>query len=794
MRKIWKSMFALILALCLFAGPSTSALADTEEEYLADIRIVYAETYDEAKQMVTECGLKNYQVLNENLNEGTGKTGVWLVYATTTDIEDAITDITTMQMDGGYSEGNYQEMLKKSYEEYVKMGNTYVEAIDYFIEAYDEGDFFAESAYRQLNFYTVETLGKTQQKKHSFEGELLGDVFYNGIDVSDLATLFMQGNSYALKNIRSLLAMGVSYNEDGKTYMEKVAEAAEEMNDDPKAFNDEDFEDLLPNIASLLVYMQPTFEELESVEDEFNWEDQEFTKEEIDYSEAYLMATLMRDTEYLDGKTLYEFCVEYEADDDSDDPNLYPLAAALNPGQAAMTKVLHYYDVIRYSVSDIPPELIEEQLAEQEEIYGENPFNVYAGVDRSVFDGTFALTSAASRANSMNEYSLEEALYGDAGSLHVKIATGVGVLGLGITVFAICRTVYRKLYLLDASDKAGDACIQAMQGAIQDVSKNIESLATQTTNYVTHGIPRYRSYESIADGLLKRYMPDVDLSSCTFSNKLDYIDDWYATAKAGKSNTWYADGSHVSYNRPTVLDSDISDASTLLRARENTIANTYSYDGDDELVYNKLLGGGTTTLTAVMYVVGGLMMLYSAITLGVNVYNYYHPEYDDIPAFMVDLIVTPDGDRYVKYDAAQEVTTEWSTKLILGDLNAFEAQRWNALYFTKSYEAGKPLLADFVVSNTNNKPGNNYAPVRRFGEVVSYNLNKYNFDYDTSIYLSVKQSDKQKSAVADVPPIIGSMFSSGLWVLFGSAGALIGVGGTLGTQALLKKKRAKTTK
>ena len=66
----------------------------------------------------------------------------------------------------------------------------------------------------------------------------------------------------------------------------------------------------------------------------------------------------------------------------------------------------------------------------------------------------------------------------------------------------------------------------------------------------------------------------------------------------------------------------------------------------------------------------------------------------------------------------------------------------------KSYEAGKPLLADeFVVSNTGNVPKNGYTPVHRFGEVICYDLNKYNFDYETSIYLSVKQSKNDKAAV-----------------------------------------------
>ena len=184
------------------------------------------------------------------------------------------------------------------------------------------------------------------------------------------------------------------------------------------------------------------------------------------------------------------------------------------------------------------------------------------------------------------------------------------------------------------------------------------------------------------------------------------------------------------------------------------------------------------------------MMLASAVKLGIDIYNYYYPEYDDIPTAMVDLIDTPDGDRYIKYDVVYEAEPQSDGTLIAGDLNAFQANRWNALYFTKSYEAGKPLLADeFVVSNTNNVPADKHAPVRRFGEVVCYNLNKYNFNDDTSIYLSVKHSDNQKSAVADVPEIVGSVFSVGYYFLAGGIGIAAGVGGTFGVQEVIKRRK-----
>ena len=171
----------------------------------------------------------------------------------------------------------------------------------------------------------------------------------------------------------------------------------------------------------------------------------------------------------------------------------------------------------------------------------------------------------------------------------------------------------------------------------------------------------------------------------------------------------------------------------------------------------------------------------------------YHPDYEDIPLSMVDLIDTIDGDRYIKYDVVLEAETNDKGEYSAADLNAFEAQRWNALYYTKSYEAGKPLLADtFTVSNTNNQPKNGYTPVHRFGEQICYDLNKYNFDGDTNIYLSVKQSKNDKYAVAGVPEVVGSMFSVGYMLLAGGVGAALGVGGTFATQSIIKKKKANT--
>ena len=63
-------------------------------------------------------------------------------------------------------------------------------------------------------------------------------------------------------------------------------------------------------------------------------------------------------------------------------------------------------------------------------------------------------------------------------------------------------------------------------------------------------------------------------------------------------------------------------------------------------------------------------MLASAIRLGYEIYNYYHPKYSDIPTAMVDLIDTVDGDRYIKYDVVYEAEPQADGTFIAADLNA----------------------------------------------------------------------------------------------------------------------------
>ena len=764
MKKLLKSLLSIILVLSMMLGTSLSAAAASsiEEEYLSDLRLIYADSYEEAKEILSETSLEGYKILNSNLNAASGvvnsllgNTGVWLVYKTTTDIDDAITDIAVMQMGGGYSVGNYQAMIEQSRNEYLAMGEIYLEAIEYFTEAYDAEDFLALAAYRQLNFYNG---------MDKYKVDRLGDLFVDGIlKKNDLATLFFEGNATVAQNIRKLLALGVSYNEDGQDYLTKVGESAAEMNENPNVFDNENYKDLALMIAATILVYKNAFTELSAYENELNFDDEELTALEIKYAESKSLADRMREVEYLGGKTLYDFCMEY-TENTEDYSNIYPLVDALNDGQIAMTKVGHYYDVVRYSMSEAPVEYLDSEISALEEKYSEEPISVFLGVDRTVFEGSFAITSAASRADAYTgSTSLGDALFGNGRWASTSLQIASGATGVGLAVWAIYRCV----------KGVGKTAAEAAEAAALVAQETLKQARVTVETYFA-SYPVYSEYlEYVREFCLSRGMnANGQLLDATW-NTLTYGDK--ITALSTHSSRL-----HITHAEK-LADVNSDYYSIYTENVDKTAAEAYNVAFRNSSIF-----------TGVLYLLSAAALTYSAITLYNKIYDYYHPKYDEVPTAMVDLVKTADGDRYIKYDVVYEAKLK-DDKLHAGDLNAYNGERWNALYYTKNSEAGKPLLADFEVSSTNNRADQGYLAVHRFGEVVCYDMNKYNFSGNAAtVFMSIAQSDKQKSDVTGVPDVVGSIFGTGIWFIAGGLGAMLGVGGTIGTQLLLnKKKKAK---
>ena len=185
-----------------------------------------------------------------------------------------------------------------------------------------------------------------------------------------------------------------------------------------------------------------------------------------------------------------------------------------------------------------------------------------------------------------------------------------------------------------------------------------------------------------------------------------------------------------------------------------------------------------------MGVATGIMLIAEGVAIGMKVYNYYHPEYTEIPRIIVDEVVTDTDSYYVNYYAVKDHTGEF------GDLNAWSAQRWNALYTTTDKKAGDPIIASSLIVKLKDSefPSEEYGAVHYFGETAAANVNRYQFKKTAPATYIFYERDHSLSMTA-------STFSSGQIVMFTGCGLLGGVAiGSLGVIGAIKMKKKKNEK
>ena len=198
------------------------AHAASSEEFLSEVALVYKNTPEAAQKAIEGT---NWKLLNHDLNKDAqlmSQDGVYLIYQTSTDVEDAITDLRVMDMYGGYSTTNYQREIEKSRQEYESMIDELRVAAGEFATKYAAGDEMAQLAYRQLNYYQdVKTENGTETDKK------MGDFFLNMPADNDdgnkqIIQVLFEGNSVVVMNLLSLLAVGISGNQ-GDSFATRVA-------------------------------------------------------------------------------------------------------------------------------------------------------------------------------------------------------------------------------------------------------------------------------------------------------------------------------------------------------------------------------------------------------------------------------------------------------------------------------------------------------------------------------------------------------------------------------------------
>ena len=160
---------------------------------MADIKLIYAGNIDKAKEQLPE----GYQLLENDLNTGTGDLGVFICYSTTENRDEAITDIKVMHESGGFQRTNFKSSLEQAIDGVYGLAKEMMTAVDEFIQNFNAGPPGAVYAKDALNYFRYDVLN------------LLGDFMVSGKGTyKDYGKMILMCHEDILNPILSLLAFG----------------------------------------------------------------------------------------------------------------------------------------------------------------------------------------------------------------------------------------------------------------------------------------------------------------------------------------------------------------------------------------------------------------------------------------------------------------------------------------------------------------------------------------------------------------------------------------------------------
>ena len=655
---------------------SITASAASNEQFLSEVALVYEDSVEEAQAAIAGT---DWKLFNKDLNPNADymfDDGVYLIYKTSTNVEDAITDLRVMDMYGGYTTTSYKQQLEKSRSQYTQAISNLRKATDEFKTLYNAGDDMAKLAYRQMNYY------KDMKTENGTEtGMKMGDFFLNMPEDNKVVQVFMEGNSLITSNLVSLIAVGVS-GASGETLSTRIAEKYEAKD----TLSDIDYHEDATALAKSFDTIKAKLIRYDTLKEQYDLEDDNMSDEEYSFLAEYATIADLLTTITLGKTTLAEFLKgTWETKD------LYPIVAAFTPGQKALVAMGQLETVLKYNSPSKPiaelTETVENLEAEMKDENGNLPvYDVYEGVDREIFKGDFAMTTAAERQQALTG---ETWGFGDAASRSVGMTVG---------------------YILSSIVDL------AMAGTAIGISVKHSSL-TVAYNTALEVYGAARGAEAVAATKAKNI-------ACLNLYNFEYNSCW------------------LSIQTPLTIAS---------------------------IAFALILVGG-----------------YSIATW----YNYYNPDYLEVPTTLIDVKETDSGDKYVKYSAAKVYDGEEGQDV--ADFNAYEGKEWVALYYTKDANAGNCLTPNFVYRENNATVSKRHQGISMFGEDKAFNLNSHVYNKDAvGIYLTVRYSTTKKAA-ADMPSVVGSMLGGAYYVLTAIGGAGLGVGGMALFQNFKKKKKEET--
>ncbi len=468
MKKLLTGITSAMLCVSMLAvGPAqmiASAAESNAKKYISEVKVGMGVTSDEASKELLAEGytiLANDQGEYANLNEGAGaksplKQGpnqkiVYLGYKTTGDAGDAVTDLAVMNMKGGFSYQEYEDLMN------TQMNSQIKPFVDRFIATLNEYRANLQKPQDSVNFkranYYKSLLNKLTDDDTGGRplGDLLvnqtkyemGDKAYNKLSDTekknhcDILTLLMQGKGESIQLMETELTKASDSSDDtwldrflktdlnaltqeikeknptltptdiNKELDKKYNDAAKKIRDKWSAFNE-----ILLNYDNALDELDEAVEtEVKEIKVNDDSSEQEIKEAVADAyvsqadvvkgsmaAEDIIAHDFLEASKYGKG-TLLEFFQKdvSEFTSEKNIRNLYPIVDALSSGQIAGLDFLSVKDMIMMAVAD-------KNSFNDAKISNVEPVSIFQDVNREIYEkGGVALTSDAIRAQASSQ-------------------------------------------------------------------------------------------------------------------------------------------------------------------------------------------------------------------------------------------------------------------------------------------------------------------------------------------------------------------------------------------------------
>ena len=727
------------------AGGTARAAEDEKEKkvkYVSEVYTAYGKDEAAAKKVLEDGG---YTPVDGSLN-AKAKTYVMLGYKTTDDKAKALRDIALMNSKGGYSVGDYENMLKEKKNEIAAYLKGVMDMVKEYRANYAKNDPQAILVHDTLNNFIEDDSGKkmgdlllgdTLQDKVGIEASVTAE---NTEKLPDLVTIFMQGNSMNLDTIVTSLGMATgkagesTVDEFAETTNEDLKEEIEKKNPDmSEAKQEQQLKGRYDAAAKLLVaealQMAKELKEYEKSGTNIEKASAEDIKEKLGDPEKSKTAEdakkMNENKDWAVTAALYEALKNYEGGqfkkgellqfimetEKNDDPErFYPLVATLTKGEKFAKAKVSLKAMLLGDMAD-EKDMKEMVNEEKKDIQKIADVSVYNGVDRDIYltDGSVALTDEAKR----------------------KKAEALGVDQNGKPFW-------------DAFTIAA-----ASAWAITGVT---------TITYLAKAIP----YSIGKSDFTYWFRSDLMTFGVEYKESLNLVKTYGSLENAFNE-----------YVSKIKVDNEVME---FLQKRGMGRPSEYfdSYMKDAKLLDGKLRG-----VNLFKYATIALALVSAGLTV-VALLKNEEADLPPVPKYMVDSKEGKEGKRQtINYVAAGSngLTAFKASKKNKGafaDTKAYEGSQWLTVYQTKDNNAGRPITPDFVVQSGKETPSGYDAPLHIIGEKGASNLisaeymnySKYEKlrNKNNSVYVFYKHAEDQGAA---------STFSGGMIAIIVVAGIAV---------------------